>query len=61
MNSPADWDVLPIEGKTIASARKGKTDKGYDCVSLLFSDGTVFRIEEEGQTGWISATLIDRS
>lgn len=56
-DSPCDGDVLPIDGKTIASARKGKTAGGYDYVSLLFSDGTVFRIEEEGQVGWFSTKI----
>lgn len=58
-DSPADGERLAIEGKTIATARYGKTAAGYDYISLLFSDGTVFRIREEGQTGFISFKLIE--
>lgn len=60
-HSPADGEVIPIEGKTIASARHGRDDAGYDYVSLLFSDGTIFRVAEEGQTGWISVKILTAS
>ncbi len=59
-HNPADGDAIAIEGKTIASARYGKTDLGYDYISLLFSDGSVFQVVEEGQTGWFSFKLTEQ-
>jgi hypothetical protein len=52
-HDPTDGNALSIEGKTVASARSGRDDLGYDYVSLLFSDGTILRVQEEGQSGWI--------
>lgn len=54
---PADGDLVPVEGKTVASARSGKDDKGYDYVSLLFSDGTILSVVEQGQTGWFKTEV----
>lgn len=45
--------IADMCGKVVDIATKGRDDKGYDFLTIRFTDGTVYNVVEHSQTGEI--------
>jgi hypothetical protein len=50
-------DFPELIGKTVVSAYYKLDNKGYDKLVIVFSDGKMLTVLEQGQVGWFSCEV----